>query len=650
MPPTRRAIPIELLLVGLAGVALLAGWLVSVFGGPHALSVGLLVTSAVLSSTQTFPEAVRLLRRLALDVDVLMFAAAIGAAVLGHYVEGALLLFLFGLGTAGETMAVGRSRRAIEALTRLAPDSALRLDAHNVAAPMPLAELNVGDRVLLKPYDRVAVDATIIDGQSDVDESPLTGESVPVSKRENDSVFAGTLNGSGRLIVRVVRNAGESTLSRIVKLVEEAQAQRSPTQLFTDRIERIYVPVIFCLTLVLIVLPPLCGLVPRMNPHSIWGGWFYQSMAFLTAASPCALAIGTPTAVLCGIARAARMGVLVKGGAHLETLGKLRAIAFDKTGTITAGRPTVDRIEIADHVAVTDVLGLAAAVDSHTSHPYAASIVDAASAHHATIPTAINVRQIPGEGVIGEVDGAAVSVGKSSLAGDIATWPVRLREAYGRMQTDGLATAVVARDGALVGVLGLLDRPRESARSAIERLRQSGIRNITMLTGDHAAVARLVADRVGLNDVHADLLPAEKLSLIESLGKTHGTIAMIGDGVNDAPALAKADLGVAMNATQHAASEVAVETADIVLMGGDLNRLADAISLARRARRIITQNLVIALGIICVIAPLAALGFAGLGWAVLLHEGSTVVVVLNALRLLREQEAQTPSRSFQAAS
>lgn len=627
----------------LGGLLLLAGWLVGLWHGPDWLRIGLLLLSVILTSLRTFPEAIERLKHFTLDVDVLMFAAAIGASTLGAYEEGALLLFLFGLGHAGEELATGRSRRAIEALTQLAPEFALRLDANGQATQVQLSELAVGDLIRVKPFDRLPIDGEVVEGSSDLDESSLTGESVPVSKSSGSSVFAGTMNGSGLLVVRTTRLASESTLARIIKLVEDAQSQKSPTQLFTDRIERFYVPCVMIVTLLLIVVPPLLGFAPRRSPDHLWGGWFYQSMAFLTAASPCALAIGTPTAILCGIAQAARMGVLIKGGAHLETLGKLRAIAFDKTGTLTTGKPSVDRVVTDGSLSIADALRLAAAVDQHTSHPFAASIVKAAhetpsdAFRNGHLPDAVDVVQIPGEGASGRVNGNAIAVGKSTLAGSVAAWPAVLRESHHSMQTEGLATATVTRDGSPIAVIGLLDKPRDQAATTIQRLHQIGVSELSMLTGDHKAVAENIASRLGIDRVHADLLPQQKLEIIDNLLQRHEYVAMIGDGVNDAPALAKASLGIAMGAAAgHGAADVAIETADVVLMGQDLSRLADGIELARKSRRIIAQNLTIALGVIGVVAPLAALGFAGLGWAVTLHEGSTVVVVLNSLRLLRK--------------
>jgi Cd2+/Zn2+-exporting ATPase len=620
----------EIALVLLGGVLLTLGWLVGLAAGPVWLRLTLLAGSVILSSLHTFPDAVRSLASFKLDVDVLMFAAAIGASAIGHYEEGALLLFLFGLGHAGEDLAMGRARRAIESLTQLAPETAIRLDDAG-ESPVKIDMLVPGDRVLIRPFDRVPVDAVVIEGSTEVDQSALTGESTPVSREPGDGLLAGSLNGSGRVVVRVERVSSESTLARIVKLVEEAQSQKGRVQRFTDRVEAYYVPAVFVVTLLLIMIPPALGITPRQTT-SLWGGWFYQAMAFLTAASPCALAIGTPAAMLCGVARAARIGVIIKGGAHLESLASIRAIALDKTGTLTAGKPVVEHVVTVDGVSDIQALAWAAAVETHSSHPLAGAIVTAAKARGVLIDDAAEVVQTPGVGIVGRVDGSMVGVGKSSLAGDPETWPESLRRSKRVMEEAGSTVVTVAREGRLAALLGMVDQPRASARESIARLRQAGVEHVVMLTGDHAASARLVAQRVGLEELHADLLPEQKLTLIDDLMRRYGPTAMLGDGVNDAPALARATVGIAMGA---AGTAVAVETADVVLMGHDLRRVADAIEIAQRARSIVRQNLVIALGVIAFIAPAAAMGLAPLGVAVLLHEGSTVVVVLNALRLLR---------------
>lgn len=611
----------ELILIAISGITLLAGWITFLLAGPEWLRLSLIAVSAVSSSTRTFPEALHILRRFRLDVDVLMFAAAIGAASLGHYEEGAFLLFLFGLGSAGEHLALGRARKAIESLTQLAPDTAIRID-NGVETTVKADRLEPDDRILIRPFDRVAVDAQIVEGTSELDQSSITGESVPVARQTGDEIFSGTLNGEGRLVARVLRPVNESTLARIVKMVEEAQEQKSTTQRFTDRIEVYYVPIVFVVTLLLIVL------VPWLTDLT-WGRSFYNAMAFLTAASPCALAIGTPAAVLCGVAKAARIGVLIKGGAHLEALARVKAIAMDKTGTLTAGRPAVSSIVTVEGLDVDRALAVAAAIETHANHPLGAAIVEAAKKKSLALPDASDVSQRAGVGMIGTVDGRVYQVGK---ADSVENLPSSMRAQRDRLAAEGCTIVAMTENGRGVAILGLLDQPRESAKDAVDRVRAEGITEIAMLTGDHPAAAQSVAKTVGIDSVHADLLPEQKLALIDELTKRNGPVAMIGDGVNDAPALARAEVGIAIGA---AGTQVAMETADVVLMGHDLTRLADALRLSHRARRIVIQNLVIALGVICIVAPLSALGFTSLGIAVLLHEGSTVVVVLNALRLLR---------------
>lgn len=611
-------------IVLLGGLLLVNGWMVHLLDGPFWLRIALLAISAVCTSTETFPEAISALRQKRLDVDVLMFVAAIGAAALGHYEEGAFLLFLFGLGAAGEHLALTRARRSIRALTDVAPDTASVIDADGREHTVPVAEVAVGARIAVRPFDRVPLDGTIDQGRSALNQAPITGESVPIDKAPGDEVFAGSINGEGRLEVVVTKLAGETTLARVIRMVEEAQASKSPTQLFTDRVEAVYVPFVFVAMLVLIAVPPLVTEVS-------WGVAFYRAMAFLTAASPCALAIGTPAAILCGVARSAQIGVLVKGGAYLEALGRSDAIAFDKTGTLTRGEPAVISVGCAPGIEEPRVLALAAAIETHVNHPLADAIVDAANDRSIGVPHAVEVRQISGTGAEGTVDGVRISITKPTAVGEAVEIDESVRSAMERAIAEGVTVAVVADPSRVLGFVGIADRLRDESPEVIRAIHGLGVRHVTMLTGDHSAAARAIADRVGLDDWRAELLPEEKLTAIDGLSSRHGRVAMVGDGVNDAPALARADVGIAMGG---AGADVAMETADIVLMGGDLSRLPRALGLSRFARRIIIQNLVIALGVIAVVAPLGATGFATLALAVLLHEGSTVVVVLNSLRLL----------------
>ncbi|HHN77868.1 MAG TPA: heavy metal translocating P-type ATPase, partial [Phycisphaerales bacterium] len=395
----------QLMLVLFGGLLLLNGWAAHLLDWPGWLRVLLLIVSAVCTSTETFPEAIASLRRRQLDVDVLMFVAAGGAALLGHYEEGAFLLFLFGLGAAGEQIALGKARHSIRALTDAAPDRAIVLGDDGEEYEIPVEEIRVGRSVVVRPFDRLPVDGRVRSGRSSVNQAPITGESTPVDKDEGDEVFAGSINGEGRLIVEVTRPASETTLARVIRLVEEAQASKSPTQLFTDKVERVYVPLVFAATLALIAVPPL---VTNLG----FGVCFYRAMAFLTAASPCALAIGTPAAILCGVARSARIGVLIKGGAYLESLGHTRVIAFDKTGTLTRGRPVVTRIVPAPGVEENELLTLAAAVESHVTHPIADAIVREAERRGLEILPADDVQQVSGSGASGVVGGRRIALGR----------------------------------------------------------------------------------------------------------------------------------------------------------------------------------------------------------------------------------------------
>ena len=632
----------NVLLVASGGALLLAGWLVHLSGGPEWVRFALLAASCVLSSTETFPEAVNALRRLKLDVDVLMFAAAAGAASLGHYEEAALLLFLFGAGAAGEHVAMSRARSAIRQLTDLTPATAARVGQNGAEETVEVGLLKPDDRIVVRPFDRIPADAMVLTGNSTADESALTGESIPVDKTAGSKVFAGTMNGHGRLTCRVLRVAADTTLARIVRLVEEAQNAKSSTQLFTDRIEAYYVPLVFVLTLGLIVGQPLLG-------GQTWGVSFYRAMAFLTAASPCALAIGTPAAVLCGIARAARLGVIIKGGLHLEQLAGVKAVAFDKTGTLTSGKLRVEGVICAaDGVSDGELLAIAAAAESHATHPIAYAIAAAAREQSLEVPAAVEVEQMVGSGVsaVIEVAGTRQTIYAGKLS-DEQRGVIRQSRAsadFARAESAGCALVGISLDGRLLGVVALADSARPAARTTIAALHAMNIGPSIILTGDHQAAATHIARQVGIDEARWGLLPAEKLEALAALARAHGSVAMVGDGVNDAPALAAATVGIAVGS----GSDVALETADVVLVGSDISRLPTAIALARGARRIVRQNLVIALGVIVVVAPLAAMGYAKLGLAVLLHEGSTVVVVLNSLRLLRWRASTTEVQQTQA--
>lgn len=616
----------KIVMAVIGGLLLVAALLVNWYAPPSLqwLRIALIVPAYLLTGWFTFKDTLKTLWNLQFDIDVLMFAAAIGAASLGHYEEGGLLLFLFALGGAGEEMAMDRARRAIQSLSKLAPEAATVRLPDGRQRLLRVAELKIGDEVVVHPFDRVPADGTILDGTSSIDQSPITGESVPVVKSPGSAVFAGTINGEGLLVVTVTKLASESTLAKIVKMVEEAQTTKSPTQVFTDKVEHYYVPIVLIATAGLIFIPPLIK-------GGDWGIFFLRAMGFLTAASPCALAIGTPATVLSGIARAARAGVLVKGGRHLENLGRVTAIAFDKTGTLTRGRPELTDVVPLNGKPESELLALAAAVESGSTHPLAKAIVGQARAHHRELPQAMEIEQIPGKGVVGKVHGLTVIVGQVDLISKNDPAHTALREKVAELGRKGRTSVVMIVDGQVAAVFGLSDRLRDNAALTLRHLKRLGITKTIMLTGDSAAVADPIAKEVGIDDHYSDLLPQDKVRILHSAFTTDGPVAMVGDGVNDAPAMATATVGVAMGG---AGTDVAIETADVVLMADDLGKLPEAIGLSRFCRTIIKQNLLIALGVICVLAPLAAVGTAQLGIAVLFHEGSTVVVVLNAMRLL----------------
>lgn len=619
-----------LLTVGAAGVFLAAGFFGERFlGMPPSVALAFYVLAYVAGGYDVACEALPALLRGKFDTDLLMLAAAAGAAALGEWPEGAFLLFLFALGHAGEHYALDRARNAVGALGKLMPRTA-HLKRGERVEEVPVEQLAVDDVVVVRPGDRVPVDGVIIAGESTIDQSAVTGESVPVSRKIADEVFAGTINQENGLDVRVTKLASDNTLARIMKLVAEAQEQQSPTQKLTEKFTRWFVPTVLVLTLLMVVLPPLVF-------GWAWSASFYRGMVLLVAASPCALAIGTPAAVLAGIAQAARRGVLIKGGVHLENLGRLRVIAFDKTGTITTGKFAVTRIVALNGASEDSVLRTAAAVEEQSSHPLAAAIVQAARDRKIEFPAATEIENLAGKGVRAQVEGAEALLGAlRAFAGDpAAAKDGELAATISQLEAEGQTTVIVRHGGKFIGVIALADEPRASSAGIMQRLKALGVNQLVMLTGDNEAVAKRVATTVGLTDVRAALLPENKLAAIRELERQHGAIAMVGDGVNDAPALAAATVGVAMGG---AGTAVALETADVALMGDDLGKLAFAVGLSRASRRIIQQNLAIALGVIALLLIGTLSGKVVLSAAVVLHEGSTVLVAMNALRLLAWRE------------
>ena len=587
----------------------------------------------------TVREAIDNLRLRRFEIDTLMLVAAAGAAALGAFAEGALLLFLFSLGHALEHYAMGRAKRAIEALAELAPPTAT-VRRGDGTQEVPVEELAIGDVVVVRPNERLPADGFLVKGESSINQAPVTGESIPVDKRpvsnidaararpdsvdSTSRVFAGTINGAGAVEIEVTRRSTESALAKVVKMVSEAEAQKSPTQRFTEQFERIFVPAVLALATIL-----LFAWVVVDEPFR---DSFYRAMAVLVAASPCALAIATPSAVLSGVARAARGGVLVKGGGPLENLGSLTAIAFDKTGTLTEGKPRITDIVTAKGVDEQELLAVGVAVESLSDHPLAEAIVrDGKEKLSRETPSATELKSLTGRGVTAKLDGKGVWIGKAEMFGTegVPALGSEMTEAVARLREAGRTTMVVRWADRDLGVIGLMDTPRAAARDALKKLHALGITRMIMISGDNQKVADAIAKDVGLDEAWGDLMPEDKVEAIKKL-RSQGEVAMVGDGVNDAPAMASATVGIAMGA---AGSDVALETADVALMADDLSHLPFAVGLSRHTRAIIRQNVVVSLGIVCLLIPATIFGL-GIGPAVALHEGSTVLVVFNALRLL----------------
>ncbi|GLQ19506.1 heavy metal translocating P-type ATPase [Algimonas porphyrae] len=629
----------EVIFAVLAGVFLLIGWLGPKFGLGEPIAFGALLAAYFFGGYYALREALGSVFQGRFQIDFLMLVAATGAAILGEWAEGAFLLFLFAIGHALENFAMTRARNAITALADLAPDEAL-VRRGTETLTVPIDQLVIGDIVVVRSNERLPADGFVVRGESAVNQAPITGESAPVDKQPvsdtalaaaspdsvsaDSRVFAGSINGTGSLDIQVTRLAGETTLARVVQMVSEAETRQSPTQSFTKKFERIFVPSV----IVLAVLVALSFIVLDETPSES----FYRAMAVLVAASPCALAIATPSAILSGVARAARGGVLIKGGAPLESLGKLDAIAFDKTGTLTEGEPRLTDIQPYGGVTEEELLRVSAAVETLSDHPLAQAVVRDAADRLPSIPdTASGFGSITGRGVKAEFEGQTVHIGKAALFSEVPGLPLPddLRASVARLSENGRTTMIVRQGDSYLGAIGLMDTPREASKPVIAKLRELGIKRMMMISGDNQNVADAVAREVGLDTAFGDLMPDDKVTKIKALSSEQG-VAMVGDGVNDAPAMANATVGIAMGA---AGSDVALETADIALMADDLETLPFAVGLSRATSRIIRQNLWASLGIVAFLIPATLLGLR-IGPAVLIHEGSTLIVVFNALRLL----------------
>jgi Cd2+/Zn2+-exporting ATPase len=559
-----------------------------------------------------------------LDINVLMIIAVAGAAVLGQWSEAATVVFLFGFAQALETRTMDRARHAIRSLIDLAPADALVRDAAGERR-VSLEKIAIGAVIVVRPGDKVPLDGEVVAGRSAVNQAPITGESLPVEKAAGDAVFAGTINGRGALEVRVTRLQRDTTLARIIHLVERAQAQRAPAQTLVERFARVYTPAVIALAAAVAVVPPLVL-------GASWHAWVYRALVLLVVSCPCALVISTPVSIVAALAAAARRGVLIKGGVHLENASKVRCVAFDKTGTLTRGTPEIVEVVALDGTGAADIVSLAASIEQRSTHPIAQAILDYASGASVHAAPGDAVSAIPGRGAEGTVGGRHVLLGNHRLFDERGLCTAPVHDRVLAIDATGKTVVIVACDERAIGIIVVADRARESGKDAVDLLRSQGIARIVMLTGDGAGTARAMAAELGVDEVRAELLPEDKVAAIEELRREHGSVAMVGDGVNDAPALALADVGIAMGA---AGSDAALETADVALMADELLRIPFMFRLSRATVRNIRTNLAISIELKAAFVAAAVGGVATLWMAVLADTGASIIVIANALRLLR---------------
>jgi len=614
--------------LGLATLLLLLGWAME-RTGMAVPGRAALVASLVLSGWPVMRRGVGGMARGSFGIDALVTVAAVSAPFIGEWVEAALVMLLFAVGEGLEELVTERNRRSLRALLDSAPRFA-RVRRGTDEVEVRAEDLVPGDVFLLRPGDRAPADGRVVAGNSALDEAAITGEAFPVAKGVGDTVYAGSINREGFLEVEVTHRASDSTFARMIRLVEEAQEARAPSQRLVDRFARYYTPAVVAAAGAVALVPALTG--------ASWQAWIYRALALLLVSCPCALVISTPTAIVAAISAAARRGILIKGGAHLETLGRLQELAFDKTGTLTLGSPRLVEVIAGPGHTEEEVLGVAAAVERASEHPIARAVVREAGRRGIQVPPVEDFRAIPGLGARAGVGDRLCLVGNLRL---FTGWqvPDEVARRAAALQAAGHTVVLVGWGGMVSGGLALADTVRPGAREAVSRLKKMGIAHLAMLTGDHLAPARAVARDLDLDSVHHGLLPEQKVEAVRDLRTRYGQVGMVGDGVNDAAALAAASVGVAMGA---AGTEAALETADVALMGDDLAALPEAVALGRRTLGVIRQNVALAVGVKLLALVLLGLGELDLWMAVLSDSGTAVLVTLNSMRLLRSRAAPWP--------
>jgi len=560
-------------------------------------------------------------------MKTLMTIAIIGAAIIGEWGEGAVVVFLFAISEALESYSMDKARQSIRNLMDIAPNTAIIKRGEN-EFEIAVEDIRIGDVMILKPGQKIAMDGEVIQGQSSINQAAITGESVPVHKTIGDEVFAGTLNEEGSLEVRVTKRVEDTTIAKIIHLVEEAQAEKAPSQQFVDKFAKYYTPAIMLISVLVVTVPPLFL-------GGDWSEWIYRGLAVLVVGCPCALVVSTPVAIVTAIGNAARNGVLIKGGIHLEEAGRLKVVAFDKTGTLTKGTPEVTSVVSLSEMSKLEILQLSASIEKFSQHPLASAILKEAKKEEIKLLPVIDFQSITGKGAKATIGDQVVYIGSPNLFRETLSLSNIIEHQVKALQSDGKTVMLLGNEHEVKGFIAVADQVRESSLNVIQKLHKLGIQKTIMLTGDNHATGGAIGKKLGLTDVRAELMPQDKLSVIKSLREEHGKVAMVGDGVNDAPALASATVGIAMGG---AGTDAALETADIALMADDLEKLPYTIALSRKTLNVIFQNVAFAFGLKVLALLLIIPGWLTLWMAIFADMGATVIVVLNSLRLLRTKD------------
>lgn len=608
----------------ISGLALLTGWTLDFAGASRLTVIFVFSTAIVIGGYGTARRAYYSLRKLNFDMNVLMTVAVSGAALIGEWSEGAAVAFLYSISNTLEAYTMEKARQSIKELMDIAPKEAL-IRRYGGEAMVAVDDIRIGDIMIVKPGEKIAMDGTVVKGFSTVNQAAITGESLPVQKSPGNEVFAGTLNQEGSIEIEVTKLVNDTTIAKIIHMVEEAQAQKAPSQRFVDRFAAVYTPIVITLAAGIVLVPPLL-LGEQWNP------WIYRGLAMMVVSCPCALVISTPVALVSAISNAARNGVLIKGGMHLEQAGSLSVVAFDKTGTMTMGEPVVTDIVPLNGLIESEVLAIAAGIEQLSEHPLAKAIVSEAVKQHLQLPKPEHFTSITGKGAQAQISGKDYFIGSPALFAEMGVWSDKTEELITRLQKEGKTAMLLGTGKDVLCVVAVADDVRDTGRTAVELLKQAGVKRTIMLTGDNPETARAIAQKVGIDEYYAELLPEEKVEAVKGLLRKYGKVAMIGDGINDAPALATATVGIAMGA---AGTDTALETADIALMADDLSKIPFTIRLSKATLRVIKQNIGFALAI-KLIAVLAIFpGWLTLWLAIMADMGASVLVTLNGIRLLR---------------